>query len=137
MRRQQLGRAQQCRHMDIMAAGVHPAFFAGGKGQAGLLLHRQRIHIRAESHGLAGMSAPQRPHHRRIQHLLHLNAQILQIRLNDTGGAELLVARLGVCVDVSAYGDQFFLNGLRFVQKVSVHKRSPLSFTFSVPCIRP
>ena len=40
--------AQQHRHVDIVAAGVHQAWVLGGKSAAGVFANRQGVHVRAE-----------------------------------------------------------------------------------------
>ena len=58
-RAEQLGRADEHRHVQIVAAGVHRTRHRGRVLQARLLLHRQRIHVAAQQHRAARPAAAQ------------------------------------------------------------------------------
>ena len=81
---QDLGRPHQDRHMGVVAAGVHDrgrlaivfSHHLRGEGQAGLLLHRQGVHVAAQGDHAAGLAALQGRHHARMRHAgAHLVAQ--------------------------------------------------------------
>ena len=48
------GGAQQARHVDIVAAGVHPLRDPGLEREPGLFLDREAVHVRPESDGRPG-----------------------------------------------------------------------------------
>ena len=91
-----------------MAAGVHDRHglaqtrtggFAGVR-QAGHLLDRQRVHVRAQGHDRAGQCALEHGHHPRFTHLgAHLQTQALELFSDQCSGLELLIAHLRVLVN--------------------------------------
>ncbi|MPN00146.1 hypothetical protein SDC9_147340 [bioreactor metagenome] len=56
MRIENLGRSQKHGHMGIVPAGMHTPRVFGSKRQTGLLMYRQRIHIRPQGDDFAGLS---------------------------------------------------------------------------------
>jgi hypothetical protein len=61
---QQAGGADQHRGMCVMSAGVHPAGVARRKVQPGVLLQRQRIHVRSQQDRPSGQGPAQVGDHR-------------------------------------------------------------------------
>ena len=119
--RQHLGRAHQHGGVGVVAAGVHHGHFLaqiGGlglarKGQAGVLQHRQRVHVGAQGHHLARQAALERAHHAGAAHAgLHLHAQLLQVLGHQLGGAHLLAREFGVGMDVAAPVDHLGRHGV-------------------------
>ena len=100
--RQQPGRPQKGRGVQVVAAGVHHTRILRGKGQAGLLLHGQGVDVRPQADGPACLSAPDDAQNARAGAGPGLDAHGRQLPKDQGLGAGLLPAQLRVGVDVPA-----------------------------------
>ena len=118
-RRELIGQGrQQPRHpqahggVDVVAAGVHQALVARGKGHPRALLHRQGIHIHPQGHqrgqpaGTIALGPQLRQHPGAAHPLLHTPAQAPQLPGHQRGRLVLVAAELGVSVQVTPQGNQ-------------------------------
>jgi hypothetical protein len=97
-------------HVRVVAAGVHDAGLdpgpgggtdLGGEGQAGLLDHRQAVHVGAKEEGLAG-PVPEYPDDAGIADLLgDAEAELAQLGCEAGGGFHLLHRQLGRGVELA------------------------------------
>ena len=99
---------QQGRHAQpdggvaIVTAGMHLARVLRGKGQTSLLVNRQRVHVKTQQDGRAGMRALQDGHYTGLANsAAHLKPQVGQRRGHHTGGAELLKGSFRVTMQVA------------------------------------
>ncbi len=109
--------------MRVVAAGMHHADLLAvpfgahlrGKGQVHLLGHRQRVHVGAQRHHLAGQRALQQPDHAGVGHAGQhfIETQFAQVFGDDAGGAELAVAEFGVGVKIAPPGDDLLFERWR------------------------
>ncbi len=110
MGRQDLCRAHQPGHVQVVAAGMRDRRCpAGGRvgpgpgagiGQAGVLLHRQRVHVRAQQDG-GSVAVAQEPDDARSAHALgNLEPEILQPARRDAGRAPLLHGEFGMGMEI-------------------------------------
>ncbi len=105
-------RADQHRGVRIMPARMHRAGVARREGQAGLLLHRQRVHVAAQQHGaaivahLSASAAQDRDEARRRRPLANLQRQSRKRRLRLLRRTGTVEPDLGVGVDRAAQLDQ-------------------------------
>ena len=106
-------RAQQHRGVPVMAAGMHAVRCARAVGEVVGLLHRQRVHVRAQADRpvAAGRFAPaQDAHHpRAAEAAMHLDAPFRELGGDDFTGAVFLEADLGMRVEVLPPGGHFGL----------------------------
>ena len=106
--RQQRGRAQQHGRVPVMAAGMHAARVLAGMAEGVDFRHRQRIHVGpyADAAARVGGAAPPAVdacHHAGpAQPAVHLQSQRHQVGRHLVAGAVLLVAQLGVGMQVVA-----------------------------------
>ena len=109
---ERLGRAEQHRRVQVVAAGVHDALVHAGKRKAGLLMDGQRVDIGTEGDALAGaFGAVDQADDGGGQRLLNLiDAHLLQLTADQGTGAHLGHADLGVGMDVTADGNQLIKN---------------------------
>ena len=86
--------------MEVVAAGVHNAGGLRGVGQARLLGNRQRVDVRPEADGPAGLCPPDDGGGACVRQGDIFNAQLLQAAADKGGGPPLLPAQLRVAVQV-------------------------------------
>ena len=113
-----------------MAAGMHHRHLGTvplrlglrGEGELDFLGHRQRIHVGAQRDHRAVPSASTQSadHAGDGDTLAHRIAQPLQMCRDDTGGAGLLVAELGMLVEVAPPFDHPRFDGPRGVVQLAV-----------------
>ena len=88
---------------------MHHPVDLGGEGQAGVLLYRQRVDVGTQRNRLARLAADNvgagagriKPAHR--------ESHSLELFHDPVGGPELLVAQLGVLVQLPAEGNDIIL----------------------------
>jgi len=98
-----LGRRQQHRGMPIVAAGMHLAGVLAGMPEGIELLHRQGIHVGAQTHRpRRGPVLDDADHAGGSHAALDRNAPFSQLGGDHIGGAHLLKTQLRVGVDVAS-----------------------------------
>lgn len=115
--REQHGGTGQAGGVHVVTAGVHHRYVAAlvvhashlaGVGKSGLLLHRQRVEVRAE-HDHRPLAVAQYPDHAgdadSLGHLVE--ARLAQALRQKTGGACLLERELGISVQILVEGGEF------------------------------
>ena len=101
------GNTDQRRGVDIVAAGMHQARLGAGERQAGLLLDRQGVHVRADREHRARPTALDQANDAGLADAgLVGDAKSREFACNDPGGADLLETEFGVGVNVAADFDQ-------------------------------
>ena len=101
--RQVLRGGQQHGDVAVVAASVHLAGVAAGVGEVVELLHRQRVHVGAQTDGaFAGALLDDADHARAPQPAMHRNAPLRQLLRHQVGGAVFFKAQFGVRVHVPA-----------------------------------
>ena len=102
------GRRQQHGGVPVVTAGVHDAHVATGIRQAGGLVNRQGVHVGANTYGAVARAffdlTDQTGAAQTACHLVAPGAQLLG---HQVAGAVLLVAHLGVLVNVAAHRNEF------------------------------
>ena len=94
--RQPPGERQQVRHVAVVPAGVHEPRVLGGEGAARLLLHRQRVDVRAEGHHAPLPIAAEHRAHARLRKDAHLvRCERLQLLQDVRLRLLLAVSQLG------------------------------------------
>jgi hypothetical protein len=103
-----LGRAQQHRHVAIMAAAVKAPFMAAGIGQAGLFIDGQRIHVGAQANGTGAGTMAQNAHDAGAANaFMHLQPRRAQRIGNDARRAMFGKTQFGVRMDIMAQRHQW------------------------------
>src|SRR5699024_1350553 len=95
--------AQEHGRVRVVPAGVHVAVPLRGVGQAGLLLRRERINVRAQGYAFAALSALYLAYEARGLKQAAGYAHFAQLLGYALRRAELLEARLRVHVEVAAH----------------------------------
>ncbi len=106
---QELGRTQQARDVDIVAAGVHHARNLRGIGDLVLLLDRQGIHIGPQGDGRTRDSGRhQIGHYSCLGHTgMAGDPQLGQPAGDQLSRAVFLKSQLGMAVNLAAQGNQY------------------------------
>jgi len=104
--REVVGRREQHRRVAVVAAGVHTARMAARVRKAVCLVDGQRVHVGAQPDGAPAGTAVAPVHdadHAGLaQAAVHGNAPFAELLRHEVGGAQLLEAQLGMCVQVAA-----------------------------------
>ena len=125
---------QQVGGVDVVPAGVHHAGLFALKGQAGLLLDGQRVHIPSEEEELAGLSTVNGGDQAGLDGALHIgNAQAGQLPGDQCAGLKLLIGQLRVFMNPAAELDRVIRPAVyRFKQLLNtIHCGSPPSIISS------
>ena len=107
---EQLGGAQQDSGVQVVAASVHLAGVAGGKGQAGFLLNWQRVHVAAQHEALAFLRAKLCQYARAVDDGGVGDAHLVQLLLYKGAGLRQLQSQFRVLMDGSSPGYQLIFN---------------------------
>ncbi len=104
---EQLGRAQQHRHVAVVPAGVHDARHFRGELEAGLFLDRQAIHLSPKRYEGAVGPAGDLGDHSVPRHTVPVGyGPLVQIAADSPRRRRLLVAELRPLVQLPSDGDQ-------------------------------
>ncbi len=129
--------------MAVMAAAVHAAFVARLVREVVLLLHRQRVHVRAQSDRLAAgvrLARNDGNQPRLADAGVMLDAQGRKLFLHDARGAFLLEAELGMGVEITTNGSEFVVIGtygfswIHVAQSRARRAGAPPSEVFGIQC---
>ena len=110
-----LQRPQKHGPVGIVAAGVHTPFVPGGKGETGLLLDGESIHVGPEEDGFslpaAGKLAddPGLPRGEMVG-----DPPVVQLRVDESQGLREIQSQLGDLVQGAAEGNDVLLHGFAF-----------------------
>ena len=100
-----MSRSQQHGGVAIVAAGMHLSRVHAGVGKGVRLLHGQGVHVGTQANSPCGRARLDDAHHAGgAQAPVDGNAPFGQLGRHHVGGAHFLKAKLGVGVQVAAYG---------------------------------
>ena len=113
--------AQQHGNVGVMAAGVHITGVLAGEVEAGGLGHGQAVYVGAHGDAAAGQVALDKRDGAGGQRAFHaVYAEALQELDYLLGGAELLVAHLGVAVEIAPPGNHLVVHFVHTASDVHV-----------------
>jgi hypothetical protein len=106
--------AEQDRGVAVMAAAVKAAGNRGTPFQVGVLLHRQRIHVGAQSDasGARALAFEHADHAGTAEPAVYLDAPLREFLGDNSRGPHLLESDLGMGVQVPADGGEFVGKGV-------------------------
>ena len=108
---QDLGGAQQHGGVAVMAAGMHPAEILRAVLEIVGFVHRQAVHVGAQSNRLQRIALAQSSHQAGLaQPARHFEAPLRKLGGDDVGGPVFLVGQLGMGVDVTTDGGNLALD---------------------------
>ncbi len=107
--------AEEDGHVAVVSAGMHLAGVLRSEGKAGLFGHRQRVHVCAKSHGLAGRIAVDVADDGVLEEPgLKRDAQLCEFILDVERGIHFLAGHFRVGVEMAAPGDDLWNHGVDF-----------------------
>ena len=112
--REKGGGPQQHGGVGVVAAGVHDAGDLGGKGQAGLLLDGQGVHVRPQQHRGTGAAAANLSHHAGVPYRAEGDGPGGQLLPYPAAGLKLLEPQLGLPVEGTAQAHHIISEHLFF-----------------------
>ena len=110
---QQFGSAQQRGCVHVVPAGVGNPFPAGSEGQAALLLHGQRVHIRPQKHGFSRTLSARQGRDAAVRQLGGFKTHLPQALQHKSRGFRQRHACFRVAVQIPAPCRKFRLQRLR------------------------
>src|SRR5579872_4228384 len=117
-----LGRAQQYRHVSVVAAGVHGSAIDGSKAHLASLFHRQTVHVRAQQ--------DRAPWFARAKYTDHAGptdagpdfvSERLEPLGDDARGPNFFESQLGMHVEIAAHRDDVIHQTRGYVEHVARH----------------
>ena len=118
VRLQQAGDEHAAGGVRVVAAAVHQAVRFGFIGHIAKLLHLQRVGIKAQADGLAGLRAADDGDGDVVLRAEHVDLMRAELLANALIGSVFEVGRLGMAMEILKKGAHFAFEGLGFAQKI-------------------
>ena len=134
--RQQHGRAENCRCVHIMTAGMHNSGRLRCKIHPGGLRDGKCVHVRTEGCRFPRFASGQCSHNAGFRHALCLDSKSVERFFDQLRSLEFLISHFRIPVNLLTNGIKFVCTGLRPIKSVHRFKfRSPFPLYYNRNCL--